>query len=152
MPRKKIADSKKSEKKEVSPKEKYFYAVGRRKASVAQIKAYPMQNSGDHEITVNRKKFKDYFPTLLLQNIVSSPLRMAGANQKFRLIVGVRGGGFRGQAEAARLGVARAMVVFDENLRKSLRDMGFLTRDARVVERKKAGLKKARRAPQWAKR
>lgn len=152
MPKKKIQESKKTEeKKEILP-EKYFYAVGRRKTSVAQVKIFPREKAGENDILVNKKKLKDYFPTLILQNIFLSPLKLAGALNKFKVIVKIKGGGFKGQAEAARLGIARALVNFNNSLKKSLRDAGFLTRDARIVERKKPGLKKARRAPQWAKR
>jgi small subunit ribosomal protein S9 len=137
---------------EAPKKEKYFYAVGRRKASTAQAKLYPSEKAGENDLIVNRKKMKEYFPMLMMQNTFMAPLKSTGMINKFKVAVQVRGGGVRGQAEAARLAISRALVVFDENLKKSLRDLGFMTRDSRVVERKKAGLKKARRAPQWAKR
>jgi small subunit ribosomal protein S9 len=143
-----VKEEKKVEKKEKTP-EKYFYAVGRRKASVAQARVYPFGKE-ESEIEVNKKDFKEYFPTLTLQGIVTAPLRLTVA--KFKVTTLIKGGGFKGQAEATRLAIARALVKFDESLKKSLKDNGFLTRDARIVERKKPGLKKARKAPQWQKR
>jgi len=141
-----------SKKSEVKVSEKYFYAVGRRKASVAQVKLFPKAQAGEDDILVNKKKMKEYFTTLSMQSIFMSPFKTTGTVGKFKIQVSAKGGGFRGQAEAARLGISRAIVSFDENLRKVLKDSEFLTRDARKVERKKPGLKKARRAPQWKKR
>lgn len=131
---------------------KYFYAVGRRKSSVAQVRIYPDEKAGDNDCVINNKKIKEYFPGVSLQNILFAPLRAVGTHGKFKLSILVRGGGFRGQVEASQLGIARALVKSDESLRKTLKDLKFLTRDSRKVERKKPGLKKARRAPQWAKR
>jgi len=125
----------------------YFYAVGRRKTSVAQVRLYE-----NDKATENDKKLKDYFPTISLQNNLLSPLKAVGMHNKFSMTVLVRGGGVTGQVEAVRLGIARALVVFNVELKKTLKDLGLMTRDAREVERKKAGLKKARKAPQWAKR
>ena len=132
--------------------EKYFYAVGRRKTSVSQVRVYPSQKAGEAEVVINDKKLKDYFPVLSMQAVLVAPLKMAGADRNFKVTVLVRGGGITGQLEATRLGIARALIKFDETLKKSLKDAGMLTRDSRVVERKKPGLKGARRAPQWAKR
>jgi small subunit ribosomal protein S9 len=101
---------------------------------------------------VNGRKFAEYFPLERLQSIVLSPLVAVGQDGKMEVFAKVVGGGFSGQADAVRLGVARALIKFDATYKKALRDLGFLTRDARIVERKKPGLKKARRAPQWAKR
>jgi small subunit ribosomal protein S9 len=148
MPDKKAKADKEEQKSEVKS-EKYFYAVGRRKASVAQVRIYPFTKE-ECEIEVNKKEFMIYFPTLTLQNNIMAPLRLTPA--KFKITALIKGGGFNGQSEAFRLGISRAMVLFDESLKKSLKDNGFLTRDSRVVERKKPGLKKARRAPQWQKR
>ncbi len=149
--------TKKTEKQEIEKKAeekpaKYFYGVGRRKASIAQVRIYEDSKAKEEDSIVNNKKVKDYFQTGTLQNIMFAPLKTVGLQDNFRVSVVVRGGGVKGQAEAVRLGVARALIKFDENLRKALRDIGFLTRDSRVVERKKPGLKKARRAPQWQKR
>lgn len=140
------------EEKKEAPREKYIYAIGRRKKSVAQVKLYPSEKAGENDLVVNKKKMKEYFPTLMLQNIFTAPFRTTGTINKFKAAVQVRGGGFRGQAEATRLAISRALVEFNKDFKKSLRDVGFLTRDARIVERKKPGLKKARKAPQWAKR
>ncbi|MDO8529635.1 MAG: 30S ribosomal protein S9 [bacterium] len=142
---------KEEEKKKIAP-EKYFYAVGRRKTSVAQVRLYLEEKAGDNDFIVNNKKVKEYFPTLPLQNNLFSPLKAVGLHGKFRFSILVKGGGTTGQSEAARLGIARALAIYDSELTKTLRDIGFLTRDSRKVERKKPGLKKARRAPQWQKR
>lgn len=146
-------EEKKEEKKDEKKKtlEKYFYAVGRRKTSVAQVKIFPNGKGNEGDILVNRIKAKEYFPGSSLQNTLLAPLKVAG-DANFKVIVAVKGGGFRGQAEAVRLGMARALVLFNKDLKKQLKDSGFLTRDSRKVERKKPGLKKARKAPQWAKR
>lgn len=140
----------KTEKKKSS--ERYFYGVGRRKTSVAQVRIYEKNEATEADFEINEKNIKEYFPTLAMQNTVTGPFRTSGTLGKFSMTVLVKGGGFNGQVEAVRLGIARALVIFDESLKKSLRDNGHLTRDARKVERKKPGLKKARRAPQWAKR
>lgn len=132
--------------------EKYFYAVGRRKTSVAQVRLYADEKATDNDLIINGKKLKEYFPTISLQNNFFAPLKAVGMQGKFRMTVLVRGGGVTGQVEAVRLGIARALVVFNSELKKSLKDLGLMTRDAREVERKKAGLKKARKSPQWAKR
>jgi small subunit ribosomal protein S9 len=160
MPTKKKAEKKevkkeakevKEEKKEIVS-QKYFYAVGKRKCAIAQVRIYPEDKAGEGDLIVNKKKMKEYFSILSLQNSFMAPLKTTGFQNKLRISVLVRGGGQTGQAEAARLGIARALVKLDEGLRKSLRDAGLLTRDSRIVERKKPGLKKARRAPQWQKR
>ncbi len=131
---------------------KYFYGVGRRKTSVAQVRLFENDKATDADLIINKKEMTIYFPTLAQQNIMTAPLKMVGMHGKFTMTVLVKGGGMTGQVEAVQLGIARALVVFDEALKKTLRDNGFLTRDARKVERKKPGLKKARKAPQWAKR
>jgi small subunit ribosomal protein S9 len=146
---KKKVQKEKDEIKETPPeKEKYFYAVGRRKTAIAQVRLVPREKAGENYLVINKRKMKVYFPVMALQNIFLAPLRTTGLLNKFKISVLVRGGGLKGQAEAIRLAIARSLVKFDAALRKSLRDVGYLTRNARVVERKKAGLKKARRAPQ----
>ncbi len=135
-----------------SQKEKYFAGVGRRKASVAQVRIYQQEGSGEADVMINERKMKEYVPMANLQTTVLAPMKVTGTFGKFRMSVVVHGGGITGQAEAIRLGLSRALVEYDEVLKKTLRDNGFLTRDSRAVERKKPGLKKARRAPQWAKR
>ncbi len=104
------------------------------------------------KITVNEKDFDKYFPAFEMQQIVTSPLRKLKATDDFSFTIRVKGGGVHSQAEAIKLGISRALVEFDPELRKKLKKGGFLTRDARMRERKKFGLKRARRAPQWKKR
>ena len=130
---------------------KYFYAIGKRKTAVAQVRLYP-QAKAEKGIVVNGKKKNEYFGIMRLQNIISAPLVVSSQEGKFDVIAKVFGGGLSSQAEAIRLGISRALIIHDKSLRKSLKSLGFLRRDARKVERKKPGLKKARRAPQWAKR
>jgi len=128
---------------------KFFTTVGRRKSAVARIKFIPQ---GKGEIIINGKKLEEYFPTFELQEIITTPLKLLGLKGKTDFSILVRGGGKKGQAEAARLGIARALQDYDNSYRKTLKVAGFLTRDPRVKERKKPGLKRARRAPQWQKR
>ena len=130
---------------------KYYYAVGRRKSSVSQVRLY-LTDSGNKTVIVNDKDISDYFTISRHSEMVKAPLVAAGLEEKFDVSIKSSGGGIMGQAEAAKLGVARALVVYDEGLRKAMKGAGFLTRDARVVERKKPGKRKARRSPQWAKR
>ncbi|HWQ59701.1 MAG TPA: 30S ribosomal protein S9 [Candidatus Fimivivens sp.] len=127
----------------------YLYAVGRRKTAVAQVRLYPDKGNDKH--VVNRKDYTTYFP-VALQPILVAPLSALGLSGDFVVSATVKGGGVNAQAEAIRLGVARALLKHDEALRLPLRAEGFLTRDSRSVERKKPGLKKARRSPQWSKR
>ncbi len=124
----------------------YYVGVGRRKEAVARIRLY----GGERGIIVNGKPVEDYFPRALHQNVVQEPLDLIGAS--FRVSAKVVGGGMSGQADAIRHGVARALVNADEQYRPSLRKAGMLTRDARVKERKKYGLKRARKASQYTKR
>ena len=137
--------------KEAEKAASYFYGLGKRKTSIAQIKVYP-SNKGQTEIIINGKKIDDYFTISRLRDVIISPLAVAGQDKKFSVLVKVAGGGISSQSEAIRLGISRALVESDAALKKPLRDKGFMTRDARKVERKKPGLRKARRAPQWAKR
>lgn len=131
---------------------KYFYAVGRRKTSVAQVRIFPSASIGEEDLIVNNRDMKEYFSGAIMQATFVSPFKETGMLDKFKVSVIVRGGGISSQVEAVRLGIARALIKFDETLRPVLKANGFLTRDSRKVERKKPGLKKARRAPQWAKR
>lgn len=132
--------------------DKYYYAVGKRKTAVAQVRIYSQAKAKEGDLEINGRKIKEYFPILSLQNVFFAPFRVTGLQNKFKVSVVVKGGGINSQAEAIRLGISRALVKFDGDLKKTLKAYKFLTRDARVVERKKPGLKKARRAPQWAKR
>ncbi len=130
-------------------KEKYYQAVGRRKTSTCVVRIYEKKNGG---FSVNDKELNEYFPTFDLQETVIEPLSFLDYKDKFFVSVKVRGGGVRSQAEAVRHGITRALITFDDSLRKRLKPTGFLTRDPRMKERKKPGLKRARRAPQWRKR
>ena len=126
----------------------YFYGTGRRKNSVARVRVY----TGTGKITINGRDIDDYFGLETLKLIVRQPLVVAGAEGKFDIVVRVGGGGVSGQAGAIRHGLSRALLLYDENLRPALKKAGFLTRDPRMKERKKYGLKAARRAPQFSKR
>ena len=129
--------------------EKYYQAVGRRKTAVARIR---LLTRGEKIFLVNQKPFEQYFPTLELQKMAKASLEKMKCLDKFRILAIVKGGGSFAQAEAIRHGLARALVLFNPNFRKRLKKSGFLTRDSRMKERKKFGLKRARRAPQWQKR
>lgn len=129
--------------------DKYIEAIGRRKTAVARVRLF---NEGDKEFLVNGKSLQQYFTILEDQKTVVSSLAEIKNLDKFRVTVVVKGGGHRAQAEAVRHGTARALVEIDQESRKPLRKAGFLTRDPRMRERKKFGLKRARKAPQWAKR
>ena len=126
----------------------YFYGTGRRKNSVARVRVY----NGTGKITINDRDIDDYFGLETLKLIERQPLAVAGVEGKFDIVVRVAGGGVSGQAGAIRHGLSRALLVYDENLRGELKKAGFLTRDPRMKERKKYGLKAARRAPQFSKR
>jgi small subunit ribosomal protein S9 len=129
--------------------DRYYEAVGRRKTAVARVRLY---TKGDKEFIVNEKPYQKYFQTIEDQESAVSSMKKMKCLDKFRITVKVQGGGHRAQAEAIRHGTARVLVDFNNNFRKRLRKAGFLTRDPRMRERKKFGLKRARRAPQWAKR
>ncbi len=126
----------------------YFYGPGRRKKSIARVRLYP----GSGEITINGRSIDDYFGLETLKLIVNQPFGVTGTTGKFDIVANVTGGGISGQAGAIRHGVARALVVADANFRPALKAAGFMTRDPRMKERKKYGLKAARRAPQFSKR
>jgi len=150
---------------------KYFYGLGRRKSSIAQVRLYPHtrtpkesklptgqassvqgKQKGKGEILVNDALFSDYFNFPTWQQTVQAPLTETNLADKFDAVVKVTGGGKPGQTEAIRLGIARALLEFDKDLRPALKAKGYLSRDQRVKERKKPGLKGARRSPQWSKR
>lgn len=126
----------------------YFYGTGRRKSSVARVRVY----AGTGKITINDRDIDDYFGLETLKLIVRQPLALTGTIDKFDIVCRVGGGGVTGQAGAIRHGIARALLQYDETLRTTLKKAGFLTRDPRMKERKKYGLKGARRAPQFSKR
>ncbi len=123
-------------------------ATGRRKTSVARVRLLP----GDGQITINRRAMDDYFGLETLKLIVKQPLLVVELLGRYDIVANVQGGGISGQAGAIRHGIARALIKLDPDLRPSLKKEGFLTRDARMKERKKYGLKAARRAPQFSKR
>jgi len=125
-----------------------YYGTGRRKTAVARVRLLP----GDGNITINGKSFETYFPNRTLRLIVMQPLVLTDMAGRFDVVARVHGGGVSGQAGAVRLGIARALVKSNPDLRKQLRRAGFLTRDPRMKERKKYGLHKARKAPQYSKR
>ena len=126
-----------------------FWGTGRRKKAIARVRLIP---GGNGTIVINDRAFEDYFPQGTLQYIVKQPLVAVEAEAKYDVMVNVIGGGYTGQAGAIRLGVARALLEAEPECRPVLKKAGFLTRDPRVKERKKYGLKKARRAPQFSKR
>lgn len=126
----------------------YTEAIGRRKTASARVRLYP----GTGEIVVNDKPMEEYFGRALDQMILRQPLNLTGTAATYNISVKVHGGGEGGQASAVRLGISRALCDIDENMRPTLKAAGFLTRDPRAKERKKPGLKRARKAPQYTKR
>ena len=129
-------------------KEKYYYGTGRRKHSVARVRVY----NGTGKITINGRDIDDYFGLETLKLIVRQPMSLTDTLGKFDIVCTVAGGGVTGQAGAIRHGLSRALLVFNPELRPTLKAAGMLTRDPRMKERKKYGLKAARRAPQFSKR
>ncbi len=125
-----------------------YRGTGKRKSSVARVILVP----GDGKVTVNGRPLAEYFPRQTLQSIATSPLALTGTEATFDVRARIDGGGISGQAGALRHGISRALLEADGELRVDLKKQGFLTRDARKVERKKAGLKKARKRPQFSKR
>lgn len=134
---------------ETHTKDNYIESIGRRKTSSARVRLTP---ASKQSITVNEREFEKYFPVRELQNIVTSPLELSKLSQKYKVTVLAKGGGVASQAEAVRLGIARALLKVDLELRGKLKAEGYLKRDPRAKERRKFGLKKARKAPQWSKR
>lgn len=127
----------------------YLFAVGRRKTAVARVRLF---KKGEGKITVNGKEFDTYFPTAEMKQIIIKPLEVVGKLKDFDFSIKTNGGGLHGQAEAVCHGIARALVIFDKDLRAVLKPHDLMRRDPRRKERKKPGLKKARRGSQWAKR
>lgn len=157
---KKTKKTKKPPKKKVAPKEKkaakpkakpltFFEAIGRRKTSTARVRLFA---GGEDYFSINKKPFEEYFKGLELQTTAKAALDRTKPEEIRGISVLVKGGGFRSQAEAVRHATARALVLVNPEFRKKLRRLGYLTRDPRMRERKKFGLKRARRAPQWQKR
>ncbi len=134
--------------KKADPKGGYWWGTGRRKSSVARVRIKP----GEGKLLVNKKELGDYFPRKQDQNAVVSALAAVDASKSFDVFINVKGGGTTGQSGAAKLGIARALCNYDVNLVHTLREGGYLTRDARMVERKKPGQRGARRRFQFSKR
>ena len=132
----------------ISAKNEKIRSIGRRKAAGARIRL----NVGTGIVTINGKPLAEYLPYAEWQEIVLAPLKALSKEKAMDVSAKVAGGGKKGQATAIQLGIARALVLWNEDFRKTMKSLGLLTRDARVKERKKPGLKKARRAPQWSKR
>ncbi len=137
------------EEKKTNSTKKYLYAVGRRKNAIARVKVFP---KGHGKMTVNGRNYKDYFPNFVWSENLELPFEVVGQKDSYDVEISVQGGGMKGQSEACRLGIARCLVKENADYKKLLRPAGYLTRDPRAKERKKYGLKRARRAPQWSKR
>ncbi len=158
--------TKTTEKKTIKPKAEkviekklkkveYFEAIGRRKRAIARVRIFavnPSESIESGNLVINGKNYKEYFPTTILQQIIESPFIKLKSENRFNGTIKVSGGGVAGQAEAVRHGISRALILFDINFRKKLKKAGYLKRDPREKERRKFGLKKARKAPQWSKR
>lgn len=145
----KVAKDKKEAAEPKKPASRYFFAIGRRKTAVAKVK---MWSEGTGEITVNERAFAHYFPTETLRKIAAGPLEALGVAKTVNVAAIVSGGGVPAQARAVALGLARVLVLRDAATKTVLKKQGMMTRDSRKKERKKPGLKRARRAPQWQKR
>ncbi|MBI2591530.1 MAG: 30S ribosomal protein S9 [Candidatus Brennerbacteria bacterium] len=143
-----MTDKKPAVKKTPVKAEKYFEGVGRRKTSIARVRIFSKEGG----MIVNDRDYKNYFPLASQQIKVYAPINALKIKDRTKVMVKVKGGGLTSQAEAIRHGLARALVILNSAFRTPLRNLGYLTRDSRMVERKKYGLKKARRAPQWQKR
>lgn len=128
---------------------KYIETIGRRKTSVARVR---MTEAAKTSLTINDKEYDVYFPTKALQIVGRAPFETSKTPIKFKITAVIKGGGISSQVQALRHGISRGLVAFDAELRKSLKSSGLLKRDARAKERRKFGLKKARKAPQWSKR
>ncbi len=139
----------KKDKEKESPSERYVETVGRRKTSVARVRITP---ASKNTFLINDKELEIYFPVEEMQNIVKQPLSDGEVKDKFKVTAKIKGGGIHSQSEALRHGIARALVEHSATLRKTLKRAGYLKRDPRAKERRKFGLKKARKAPQWSKR
>ena len=134
----------------------YYYGTGKRKTAIAKVRLYQNLGSGEPgpsvRVQVNGKPLEEFFPLSTWQATVQEPLRVTESLDRFRVVAKVEGGGVSAQSQAIRHGISRALVVFDETFKPTLRKFGLLTRDARIKESKKYGLKRARRAPQYTKR
>lgn len=133
-------------------KGRYLEGIGRRKRATARVRIWDKENNNDFDILINDKNYLDYFKNIEFQKIVEAPLKKIKAQSFYRVTCKVRGGGARGQAEAIRLGLSRALVSLNPEWKPIFKQAGFLTRDPREVERKKYGKRKARKEEQWQKR
>jgi small subunit ribosomal protein S9 len=151
MPRLKKTEEVKTEtlSKKKRVRHSYLYAVGRRKKSIARVRLF---KTGTGKVTINEKEYTQYFPQEILQQIVKQPLEALGQLANIDFSIKVADGGIHGQAEACRHGISRALIILDKDYKKTLKPLGYVRRDPRRKERKKPGLKRARRAPQWSKR
>ncbi len=147
LPKKETEESPEKETLLKSKAKKYFYGVGGRKTSKARVRLY----KGKGELQINNKKAEEYLSRSLVK-LIKEPLVLTNTKDKFDIIIKVSGGGSKGQAEACRHGISRALVIYDKGLKLTLKKAGYLTRDPREKERKKYGLKRARKAPQYRKR
>ncbi len=134
---------------QASAQQEYYYGTGKRKTSIAKVRLY-LDEGGP--ILINNKPMDEYFNWAPWQNIVTEPFTVSDTNNRFRVIIRAQGGGVHSQAQAIRHGIARALVAYDPGLKAGLRRQGLITRDSRIKESKKYGLKRARRAPQYTKR
>ena len=149
----KVKKEKEEKPEKVKAKARYLEDVGRRKTAIARVRISARSvGSAGKSFLVNERTLENYFPTLELQEIVLSPFKLTDCLNQFDLSVRIKGGGVHAQAEAVRHGISKCLVVFNPDSKKRLKKAGYLTRDPRMRERKKFGLKRARRAPQWAKR
>lgn len=135
--------------KKSSSVQEYYYGTGKRKSAIARVR---LIKNGKGELTVNDQEGTKYFALSKLISVINSPLKLTSLTKKFDILVKVNGGGVIAQADAVRHGISRALLAYDEALRSPLKKAGLLTRDSRIKERKKPGLHKARRAPQFSKR
>jgi small subunit ribosomal protein S9 len=148
MPTKKQTTESAEVTKPSAPKGKYTYACGKRKTSIARVKIY----KGTGTITVNGKTASEYFTVKTLIGLIKAPFKLTGNDKKFDTVIEAKGGGVCSQAEAVRHGITKCLILSDPLLKPTLKKAGFLTRDARIKERKKYGLKRARKGPQFSKR
>lgn len=148
------AKEKKLLEEKIAKPKKYYEAVGRRKTAIARVRLFTIKplEEDKGKIIVNGKAYEEYFTLLDLQQVAEASLRKLKSLNRFEIVARVAGGGIRSQAEALRHGIARALIKFNIDFRKKLKRAGYLKRDPRMKERKKYGLKAARRAPQWQKR
>jgi len=152
MPIKKIEREKESKGEKITQKEKYHEAVGRRKSSTARVRMLPVAEKSQNHITINSIDFEKYFRTNILQAIVKEAIKLVKPKIKFNISVLVKGGGISSQAQAVRHGIARILSKLNDDDKKRLKKAELLKRDSRAKERRKFGLKKARKAAQWSKR